>query len=140
VCIAAYSFAVHLEPLDLTPQHVGILRLLALKPTNLTQTELASRLGVLPSRLVVLLDEIAQRGLLKREPNPGDRRSNVLRMTPAGARAFDAVEEVTAKLDEEMFAGLSVARCKALTGILRDLVDQLGLGVNPSSGNQKDGQ
>lgn len=138
---AVNAFAAHLQPLDLTPHHVGILRLLALKPEKLVQTELASRLGVLPSRLVVLLDEMASRGLLVREANPDDRRSNVLRITSAGVQAFGRIEEATARLEHELFAGLSSTNRSELTRILTQLADQLGLkpGVHPSYRNLSEG-
>ena len=56
---AAQTFGRDLVPLELTPQHVGILRLLATSDEPLTQRDLAERLRVLPSRLVALLDALA---------------------------------------------------------------------------------
>jgi DNA-binding MarR family transcriptional regulator len=137
---AAHAFARHLEPLDLTPQHVGILRLLAMKPQQLTQTELASRLGVQPSRLVVLLDEIEKRGLLTREPNPDDRRSNFLRATAAGLKKFKAAESATLTLEEEMFADLSAAKRAGLIQTLEQLTRRLGLlpGSHPAYRNHRE--
>ena len=47
--------------LDLTPPHAGILRALT-SSGGVSQQALAGRLGVLPSRLVALVDELESRG------------------------------------------------------------------------------
>ena len=42
--------------------------------SGISQQELASRLGMVPSRLVALLDELEARGFLERRNNADDRR------------------------------------------------------------------
>ena len=53
------------------------------------QRELAAHLGVVPSRLVVLLDELETKGLVARERSPQDRRSQQLQLTRKGTRLLE---------------------------------------------------
>ena len=54
---AAARFAERLGPMDLTPAHAGILRAIE-RADGLSQQALGERLGVFPSRLVGMLDEL----------------------------------------------------------------------------------
>ncbi|MEZ4697334.1 MAG: MarR family transcriptional regulator [Rhodothermales bacterium] len=134
---AANTFSDLLRTIDLTPQHVGILRILASKPHELTQTALANRLSVLPSRLVALLDEIEARGLLERKPNEEDRRSKVLRITKKGEKTFLRAEMITRTLETQLFSTLSETERAKLSATMKKLADNLGLapGVHPAYRN-----
>ena len=81
--LAAMGFAEQLAPLGLTPAHAGLLRAVAAEPGR-SQQAVATELGVLPSRLVALVDELEQGGLLERRRNPGDRRHHALHLTADG--------------------------------------------------------
>src|SRR5436853_1082146 len=63
---AADCFAERIEGLGVAPRHAGILRIIATTPAC-NQRLLAKRLGVLPSRMVILLDELTEKGLLERK-------------------------------------------------------------------------
>lgn len=133
---AADDFARRLKPLGLTTQHVGILRLLAMKPKELTQRTLADYLRVQPSRLVLLLDELERDGLVTRVTDPDDRRCKRLAATKAGLARFRQVETVTNALEADMFEGLSRDDRVALIGLLRRVAGGVGLtpGVHPAYG------
>lgn len=136
---AAHSFTERLVPLGLTPQHVGILRMLIANTDRpFTQTALGERLQVLPSRLVVLLDQLADKGLVERRPNPRDRRSNHLHATDAGHAAFDRVRDVVAQLDADLFDALTPEDRADLERIVRQIAAREGLiaGVHPAYRNQ----
>ncbi|WP_250036345.1 MarR family winged helix-turn-helix transcriptional regulator [Paractinoplanes maris] len=49
-----------------------------------TQSALARSIGADKTRLIAVLDELQQRDLIEREPDPADRRVHLLRLTPAG--------------------------------------------------------
>ncbi len=76
-------FADRLEPLGLKPPHAGILRVIQ-EADGLSQQALGDRLGMFPSRLVGVLDELGRLGLVERRDNPVDRRSYALYLTEAG--------------------------------------------------------
>ena len=119
-------------PLALKPVHAGVLRLLhAGEP--FTQRALAERLGVLPSQLVALLDDLEARGLVIRAPDPSDRRSRRLVLTARGGAAHEEVERVTAELELELFAALAEGEREVLRGLLVRLAADAALtaGVHP---------
>src|SRR5262245_16169515 len=68
---AAQRYAERIQPLGLSPPESGMLRILA-SDQGMTQQALASTLGILPSRLVALVDGLEQRGLIERRDRPDD--------------------------------------------------------------------
>ena len=80
---AASQFAKRLQTLKLAPQHAGILWILNSTP-GITQQTLAATLGMVPSRLVALIDEMEERGLIERRGDPEDRRRYALHVTEKG--------------------------------------------------------
>src|SRR5215475_11647264 len=90
---AATKFAERLAALDLTPSHAGTLRLIQASE-GLSQQALGVALGLVPSRLVVLIDELEQRRLVERRDHPTDRRSYALYLTDKGREVFKAIGRV----------------------------------------------
>jgi DNA-binding MarR family transcriptional regulator len=129
---AASKFAQRLESLKLLPQHAGILRMLDGSPA-VTQQALAERLGVVPSRLVGLLDELEARGLIERRPNPGDRRSYALHLTDQGRDVLGAIGRVAREHQQELLESLSESERQELGALLLRVADAAGLtrGVHP---------
>ena len=129
---AAARFAERLAPLGLVPAHAGILRLVAGRP-GISQQELASSLGMLPSRLVAYLDELEEKGLVERRDNLEDRRQYALRTTDAGARAMADVGRVARAHDDAICAALGAGERAQLGALLARVADDQGLtpGVHP---------
>src|SRR5271163_5278905 len=82
---AALSFGRKIAGFGISPPHFGILRWIHANEGK-NQRELALHLGVVPSRMVVLLDELETKGLVARERSAQDRRSQQLQLTPKGSR------------------------------------------------------
>src|SRR5262249_29377938 len=78
------------EAVGLKPGHAGILRVIR-QADGLSQQALGEKLGVFPSRLVALLDELEERGLVERRDRPTDRRSYALYLTGAGREALEQI-------------------------------------------------
>jgi len=55
-----------------------------LSDPGISQQALAGHLGVLPSRMVLLLDGLEQKRLVERISSPDDRRNYALHLTPRG--------------------------------------------------------
>jgi MarR family transcriptional regulator, organic hydroperoxide resistance regulator len=70
-----------------------------------TVRTLGDATGQRPSTLTGVLDRLERRGLVERRPNPADRRSTLIALTPAGVDAARQVaaafERVAARLPEE---------------------------------------
>jgi DNA-binding MarR family transcriptional regulator len=81
------SAAVGLSP-------VSAWALVQLDPDRpICQKELAARLRCNPSTVVNPTDRLEERGFVVRQPNPADRRANVLVVTPSGVRVRDELIE-----------------------------------------------
>jgi MarR family transcriptional regulator, organic hydroperoxide resistance regulator len=61
--------------------------------------DIAAELGITTGGASKLVDRIEASGYCRRLPNPADRRSSLLELTPAGARIFT---EAGAAFDEEL--------------------------------------
>ena len=129
---AAKQFAERLSNLKLTPPHAGILRRLSNAP-GLSQRELATRLGMHPSRLVAIVDEMEALGLLVREGNAGDRRSYALQLTSTGREKLAQVSKIYMQHNNAISAALSAEERDVLAGLLQRIADQQRLlpGVHP---------
>ena len=129
---AAQRFAEWLQPLGMTPPQAGILRMLA-RSGGLSQRDLANKLGIHPSRLVSLLDEMEMAGWLVREANAGDRRLYSLRLTAAGRERMAEVGRTARQHNEALCSALTVEERGQLEGFLDRIAEQQGLapGAHP---------
>lgn len=129
---AAARFAERLQGLGLVPAHAGILRLIGASQ-GLSQQALGAELNVLPSRLVVLIDDLEHRGLVERRDHPSDRRSHALFLTAKGRYALKAVGRVARDHQAALCAALTDDERTLLAQLLRRIADQQGLrpGVHP---------
>jgi DNA-binding MarR family transcriptional regulator len=130
---AAAAFARRIADLDLTPADVGLLRLVATEPGQ-SQQELARQLRTPPSRLVLLVDHLEERGLIERRRNPDDRRHHALYLTAEGAQFFlTKLAPIGAAHEDDICAALTPAERGQLAGLLGRIAEQQGLtpGVHP---------
>jgi DNA-binding MarR family transcriptional regulator len=129
---AASKFAERLAPLGLSPPHAGILRVLSASP-GLTQQALGTVLSILPSRLVILVDELEKRGLVERRDTPEDRRSYALHLTAKGREMLDNIGRVAREHEAAVCAALSEKEREQLASLLGRVVEEQGLtpGVHP---------
>lgn len=129
---AASKFAERLRSLKLAPPHAGILGILSANPA-ITQQRLAAILGMVPSRLVALLDELETRGLIERRANPDDRRRHALHLTEKGRSTLDMVGRVSREHSQFLLAALSEEEQRQLAAFLQRVADAHGLtrGVHP---------
>ncbi len=129
---AAARFAERLGPLGLTPAHVGSLRIIAASD-GASQQEVATRLGMFPSRLVALVDELQERGLVKRVENARDRRIYSLVLTAEGRELLERIGRVAREHQESLLTSLNTDERDQLASLLRRIADQQGLqaGVHP---------
>jgi DNA-binding MarR family transcriptional regulator len=129
---AAAKFAERLEAIGVTPAHAGILRLLQ-GSEGLSQQALGTELRVLPSRLVVLIDELEERGLVERRDHPTDRRSYALHLTDKGLETLKTIGRVAREHQENLCAALNEKEREQLASLLRRIADDQGLrpGVHP---------
>lgn len=129
---AAARFGELLEPLGLTPAHVGLLRVVG-RSSGASQQEVAELLGMFPSRLVGLVDELQERGLIERAASPHDRRINVLLLTDAGERTLTGVGRIARAHQDRLLGALDSQERATLASLLGRIAQDQGLtpGVHP---------
>ncbi len=130
---ASSRFAERLEPMGLKPAHSGILRIVA-RDDGLSQQALGERLGMFPSRLVGMLDDLEARGLIERRDNPSDRRSYALYLTEAGREALEKIAQIGREHQDILLAALDAGEREQLAGLLARIAAEQGLtpGVHPA--------
>ncbi len=129
---AANMFAGRAATLGLTPPQTGLLRLIAMDPGR-TQQAVAEQLGIQPSRVVAIVDELEANGLLERRRSVSDRRQYALHLTDRGGEVLREVARVSAEHEADISTALTPAEHRRLTALLTRIADQQGLtpGVHP---------
>jgi MarR family 2-MHQ and catechol resistance regulon transcriptional repressor len=122
---AAYS-AAQVRALGLTPPQFDVLATLGNQP-GMTCRELGERTLITKGTLTGVLDRMASRGLLTREPLEHDRRSVFVCLTPAGERLYAKVFPAHARHLCDRLRGLDCADLERLD----DLLERLAAGFAP---------
>ena len=122
----ARTFKERLAPLGLEPRHFGMLTRLAANEGK-SQQAIGELIGLNPTRMVFLVDELEQRGLVERRRNPADRRSYALYLTEPGRAKLREAQQAGSGHDHQLGASLTGAQRKQLTALLRRLAEEQGL-------------
>ena len=133
---AAERFGARIKVLGIAPRHAGILRMIATTP-SCNQQALAKRLGVLPSRMVLLIDELAEKGLVERRRNPNDRRHSDLVLTNKGNRMLEKLSRLAAEHEADLCAALTTKERATLATLCRKIVAQQNLTPDVHPGYRK---
>jgi DNA-binding MarR family transcriptional regulator len=91
-----------------------------------SQAALGRRTSIDRSDVVAALNELGDRGLIERTPDPDDRRRNIITITPAGSEQLATLDEVLAGVQEKLFGPLSAADRKKLVQLLGRLLEHDG--------------
>lgn len=88
-----------------------------------TQSELAAAVGRDKTRLIPILDRLEARGLLRRTPDPADRRNRVVALTPAGRALLASCRAGVREVEAELLAELDPDERAAFVAALDRLAD-----------------
>jgi DNA-binding MarR family transcriptional regulator len=133
---AADRFGERIKKLRLAPRHAGILRIIEKTP-SCNQRTLAKKLRVLPSRMVILIDELAGKGLVERKRSTKDRRHSELVLTPRGRRMLEKLSQLAAQHEADLCAALTSKERELLASLGRKIVYQQGLTPDVHPGYRK---
>src|SRR5580765_563107 len=89
------------------------------KPYQLTPTALSRSMMVSSGGTTKRLDRLEARGLIRRDPDPADRRGT---LTKAGLATIDTVASEHVQNEERLLATLSPNQRMTLTRLLRELL------------------
>jgi DNA-binding MarR family transcriptional regulator len=115
---AARQFAEQLAPLGVEPRHAGMLHRLAANEGK-AQQAIGELIGLNPTQMVFLVDELEDRGFIERRRNPADRRSYALYLTPAGRDMLSKIHEAGRIHQARFGASLTASEQGQLTELLR---------------------
>lgn len=104
----------------ITRREWRILALLA-QGDGLLSSELAGRAQLDRARTSRAVTALAAKQLVSRNPRPGDRRSVMLSLTPAGRALFDALFPQVAAINRSLLGALDDAELKRLDTALATL-------------------
>ena len=107
-----------LETIGLTPALFGVLNVLGVRDGAIQQ-ELGSAMGIDPSTMVSLIDELEGAGLAKRRPDPRDRRARQVSITAKGRRHLERARKAAFESENEVLGGLTAAERRELLALLR---------------------
>ena len=91
-------------------------------PYQLTPTALSRSMMVSSGGTTKRLDRLEARGLIRRDPDPTDRRGTLVTLTNAGLATIDTVASEHAQNEKRLVATLSPNQRKTLTRLLRELL------------------
>ncbi len=122
---ASDRFAERLAPLGLRPRHCRVLELA--RTDSPVQLDIASAMGVSPSVVVTMLDELEDIGAVRRVRETADRRRQRVELTQRGQTLLRKARLLANQLDDELLASLSPAQRATLRDELHGLATKLEL-------------
>lgn len=102
-----------LKPLGLTVSHYSTLHSLRREP-GISAAALARGTFMTRQSMSTLLEQLLDRGLVARPDRPDAGRALPTVLTPAGAEALDAAQELVDRVEQRMLAGLGAGERDAL--------------------------
>jgi DNA-binding MarR family transcriptional regulator len=107
-----------LASIGLTPASFALLNVLGARDGSIQQ-QLSSDMGIDPSAMVKLIDEVEGAGLVERRRRPGDRRAWEVAITAKGRRRLARARELAAQVEDEVLGGLNGSERRELLRLLR---------------------
>jgi len=122
---AERRFEKALKPTGLTPRHLGVLFEVAACPTS--QQALIETIGVDPSKLVGLLNDLEAEGLILRKRDEDDRRRHIVEVSAKGKARLVEGKKAAAAVETDLLAGLDEAQVEQLLMLLAQVADSSGI-------------
>jgi DNA-binding MarR family transcriptional regulator len=122
---AEARFKEALKPTELTPKHLGVLFEVRANPTS--QQLLCQTIDVDASKLVAILNDLEEDGLILRRRDPDDRRRHIVELTKEAQTRLAKAEKVAKAVEEEFFAGLDAEERAQLRLLLARVADGTGV-------------
>jgi len=104
------------------PSYLGVLLALWTED-GLQVAELGRRAGLEPSSMTGVLDRMERDGLIRREPDPDDRRAHRIFLTEVGRKSERPVRRVVDRMLERLTEGVSASRLESTKATLRRVLE-----------------
>ncbi|GAB2646425.1 MarR family winged helix-turn-helix transcriptional regulator [Nocardia goodfellowii] len=113
-----------LTPLGLKVRPYSVLALACETDEGMNQRQIAAAMGLDPSQLVALLDELEDRGLVSRTTDPNDRRNKLVVATEAGFRLRAEAQGYVDQAHTECFGPLPASVRNQMRKALQSMISQ----------------
>jgi DNA-binding MarR family transcriptional regulator len=110
--------AAALQSIGLTPPLFAVLNYLRAHEGAIQQ-QVGSAMGIDPSTMVSLVDQLEGAGLAKRRLHPKDRRAREVSITPKGRQILEQARGLATRVEDDVLRGLSAAERRQLLTLLR---------------------
>lgn len=107
-----------LSAIGLSLAKLAALNVLAEAGEQLPLGQLAERLSCVKSNITQLVDRLEADGLVARQQSPGDRRTRLAVMTPAGKKAWRSGSAIQHSGERELFGKLSSTEARQLAALM----------------------
>ena len=107
-----------LNSMGLTPARFALLNVLGAREGAIQQ-QLSSDMGIDPSAMVKLINELEDAGLAERRRRSGDRRAWEVSITAKGRRTLERARRLVRQVEDEVLGGLTTADRRQLLMLLR---------------------
>jgi DNA-binding MarR family transcriptional regulator len=112
-----------LRPYELSPPQYSVLR--HATADGVTISYISERMLADNGNLTRHIDKLEKRGLIQRAEDAADRRSWLIKLTPAGSKLMSRLRPKRQQHVRELFCGMSTAELQQLSALLVKLEQQL---------------
>ncbi len=120
--IAVALFLQRCRPFDLTPMQYAVLGAVRARP-NMDQISLAGAAALDRSNVARICSALEQRGLLRRTPDPDDRRALLVALTEDGRALLDRAEPAVQAVQRDLLMPLAPDQRAAFMAALWTITD-----------------
>ena len=111
-----------LSKFDISAPQLFVLASVANKQAASAST-LCKSISYDPGAMTRMIDRLEQKGLIRRSPNPGDRRATNLDLTPAGKALYPQLLATKESVQARFLRGFSSDDVRVLEGLLNRMLE-----------------
>lgn len=116
-----------LKPFDLTLEQFHALKIVSLEGGAVGQRNLCELNSKTPANMTRILDRLALKQFIERQPDPNDRRAFIIRITDKGASLVNGVLEIFGNFIDEILAEISLEDQETCRNVLNQINHNLSL-------------
>lgn len=119
----------HLRTIGQSAARMEAMGAIMNSPSLSAQVDIAKRLRIEGPTMTRMLDTLEKDGLVERLPDPTDRRTKQLRLTPEGVRVLEHIFEIADSLRDRLFDGFSAEEINLHNDFLVKMLGRLDAGL-----------
>lgn len=112
-----------LQSFGMRSRHYTVL-VISAESTGRSQRGLSELLGIDPSAVVAIVDDLVRDGLVQRDPDPDDRRARLIVATDAGRARVTEARALADAVDDELLSELDTREREVLLDLLRRITKE----------------